>query len=107
MTWRDIMCGELREEHVGTRKTLSGWAARRRDHGGLVFVDLRDRTGITQLVINPEHAPEAAELAKEIRNEFVLQAEGEVVARAADAANPNLPTGAVEVQVTTLRIVSR
>ena len=107
MIWRDIMCGELREEHVGTRKTLSGWAARRRDHGGLVFVDLRDRTGITQLVINPEHAPEAAELAKEIRNEFVLQAEGEVVARAADAVNPNLPTGAVEVQVTTLRIVSR
>jgi aspartyl-tRNA synthetase len=107
MTWRDIMCGELREEHVGSRKTLSGWASRRRDHGGLVFVDLRDRTGITQLVINPEHAPEAAELAKEIRNEFVLQAEGEVVARAADAVNPNLPTGAVEVQVTTLRIVSR
>ena len=73
MTWRDIMCGDLREEHVGMRKALSGWAARRRDHGGLVFVDLRDRTGITQLVINPEHAPEAAELAKEIRNEFVLR----------------------------------
>ena len=107
MTWRDIMCGELREEHVGSRKTLSGWVATRRDHGGLVFVDLRDRTGITQLVINPEHAPEAAELAKEIRNEFVLQAEGEVVARTADRVNPNLPTGAVEVQVTTLRIVSR
>jgi aspartyl-tRNA synthetase len=107
MSWRDIMCGELREAHVGSGKTLSGWASRRRDHGGLVFVDLRDRTGITQLVINPEHAPEAAELAKEIRNEFVLQAEGEVVARAADAVNPNLPTGAVEVQVRTLRIVSR
>ena len=72
-----------------------------------MFVDLRDRSGITQLVINPERAPEAAELAKEIRNEFVLQAEGEVVARAADAVNPNLPTGAVEVQVDTLRIVSR
>jgi len=101
------MCGELRPEHVGSRKTLAGWAARRRDHGGLVFVDLRDRTGITQLVINPERAPAAAELAREIRNEFVLQAEGEVVARATDAVNPNLPTGAVEIQVETLRIVSR
>jgi aspartyl-tRNA synthetase len=107
MSWRDMMCGELREEHVGTRATLAGWAARRRDHGGLVFVDLRDRTGITQLVINPEHAPAAAELAKEIRNEFVLQAEGPVVARAADQVNPNLPTGGVEIQVETLRLVSR
>ena len=93
MTWRDIMCGELREEHVGHAQDARRLGARRRDHGGLVFVDLRDRTGITQLVINPERAPEAAELAKEIRNEFVLQAEGEVVARAPEAVNPNLPTG--------------
>ncbi len=107
MSWRDRMCGELRPEHIGTRTTLAGWAARRRDHGGLVFVDLRDRSGITQLVINPERSPAAAELAKEIRNEFVLQAEGDVVARAPDAVNPNLATGGVEVQVDTLRIVSR
>jgi len=107
MSWRTIMCGELREENVATNQTLAGWVARRRDHGGLVFVDLRDRSGITQLVINPERSPASAELAREIRNEFVLQASGEVVARAPEAVNPNLPTGTVEIQVETLRIVSR
>ncbi len=84
-TWRDLMCGEPRADRVGETLTLSGWAARRRDHGGLVFVDLRDRTGILQLVINPEHAPEAAERAKEIRNEFVLRARGD--ARGAHAGD--------------------
>jgi aspartyl-tRNA synthetase len=74
VSWRDLMCGEPRPEHVGRQLTLAGWAARRRDHGGLVFVDLRDRTGVTQLVINPERSPQAAALAGEIRNEFVLQA---------------------------------
>ncbi|MCY7303312.1 MAG: hypothetical protein LH654_09830, partial [Thermoleophilia bacterium] len=107
MSWRDMMCGELREEHVGSRVTLAGWVGRRRDHGGLVFVDLRDRSGIIQLVINPEHAPQAAELAKEIRNEFVLQVEGEVVARAPAHVKPNLPPRARELQVTPQRIVSR
>ncbi len=82
MTWRDLMCGDMRPEHVGQRLTLSGWAHRRRDHGGLVFVDLRDHTGLCQLVINPEHAPAAFEAAQGVRNEFVLRAEGEVVARA-------------------------
>jgi aspartyl-tRNA synthetase len=101
------MCGELREGHVGRTLTMAGWAARRRDHGGLVFIDLRDRTGIAQLVVNPERSAAAAELAKEIRNEFVLQATGRVVARAPEAVNPNLPTGAVEMQVDELRVVSR
>jgi aspartyl-tRNA synthetase len=105
--WRDLRCGEVTAERVGERLTLAGWAARRRDHGGLVFVDLRDHTGLIQLVINPERSPEAATVAHEVRNEFVLRARGEVVRRAPEAVNPNLPTGEVEVQVDELEIVSR
>ncbi len=101
------MCGEPRPEHVGVALTLAGWAARRRDHGGLVFVDLRDHTGVTQLVVNPERSPGAAEVAKEIRNEFVLRARGEVVARSSETVNPAMETGAVELQVDELEIVSR
>jgi aspartyl-tRNA synthetase len=106
MNWRDLYAGELRPEHVGRRVTLSGWAARRRDHGGLVFIDLRDEGGVCQLVVNPERAPEAAAIAHDVRNEFVLQAGGEVVARAPEAVNPNLPTGEVELQVDRLTVVS-
>jgi aspartyl-tRNA synthetase len=101
------MCGEPRAEHAGQRLTLAGWAARRRDHGGLVFVDLRDRSGVVQLVVNPERSPAAAELAKEVRNEFVLQASGEVVARSPETVNERMPTGAVELLVDELRILSR
>jgi aspartyl-tRNA synthetase len=101
------MCGEPRAEHAGRTITLAGWVARRRDHGGLVFVDLRDRSGITQLVINPERAPAAAQLASEIRNEFVLQGRGEVVARSPDTVNPRMATGEVELAVDTLEIVAR
>jgi aspartyl-tRNA synthetase len=107
VSWRDTSCGELRAADAGKRVQLAGWADTRRDHGGLVFVDLRDHTGKVQLVVNPERAPEAATVVHDVRNEFVLQAEGEVVARAAEAQNPNLPTGAVEVQVDSLRILSR
>jgi aspartyl-tRNA synthetase len=105
--WRDLPAGQLRPEHVGQRLALAGWAARRRDHGGLVFIDLRDASGLAQLVINPERAPEAAKVAHDVRNEFVVRAEGEVAARAPDAVNPSLPTGEVELQVEELEIVSR
>ncbi|HXH87662.1 MAG TPA: aspartate--tRNA ligase [Gaiellaceae bacterium] len=107
MKWRTHMCGEPSAELVGERLTLSGWVARRRDHGGLIFVDLRDGTGITQLVINPEHAAEAAALAHGIRNEFVLRAEGELVARSPETQNANMSTGEVELKVELLEIVSR
>jgi aspartyl-tRNA synthetase len=107
MSWRDAMCGELRSHDAGRRVTVAGWADTRRDHGGLVFVDLRDYTGKVQLVLNPERALAAAETAHEIRNEFVLQATGEVVTREPELVNPNLPTGQVEVQVDELRVVSR
>ena len=107
MRWRDLEAGKLRKEHVGQRFALAGWAARRRDHGGLVFIDLRDESGLAQLVINPERAADAAKVAHDIRNEFVIRAEGEVVARAPEAVNPSLPTGEVELQVDELEIVSR
>jgi aspartyl-tRNA synthetase len=107
VTWRDLMCGEVRPQHVGQRVTLAGWANTRRDHGGLVFVDLRDETGRCQLVVNPDRAPDAAKVAHDVRNEFVLQAEGEVVRRAPEAVNPNLPTGEVELQVDRLTMLSR
>ncbi|MDQ3859545.1 MAG: aspartate--tRNA ligase [Actinomycetota bacterium] len=101
------MCGDVRREHVGRRLTLAGWADARRDHGGLVFLDLRDRTGICQLVVNPERAPEAIKTAHAVRNEFVLRAEGEVARRAPEAVNENIATGDVELQVDRLEIVSR
>ncbi len=107
MTWRDVMCGEPRLEHVGRTLTLSGWVARRRDHGGLVFVDLRDRTGVTQLVVNPERSPQAAGNAHELRNEFVVRARGEIVARSPETVNPAMPTGEIELQVDELEVVSR
>jgi aspartyl-tRNA synthetase len=107
MSWRDLGAGELRKDNVGQRLTLAGWTARRRDHGGLIFIDLRDQSGMAQLVINPERSPEAARIAHDVRNEFVLRGTGEVVARAPEAVNPNLPTGEVELQVDELDLISR
>jgi aspartyl-tRNA synthetase len=92
---------------VGQTPALAGWVARRRDHGGLVFVDLRDEGGVVQLVINPERSAEAAQMARELRNEFVIRVRGEVVRRAPETVNPNMATGEVEVQVDELQILSR
>ncbi|MFL5944639.1 MAG: aspartate--tRNA ligase [Gaiellaceae bacterium] len=105
--WRDTYCGQVEADHVGTALTVAGWVARRRDHGGLIFIDLRDHTGLVQLVVNPERSPEAAQAAHAIRSEFVVRARGEVVNRAADAVNPNIATGALELQVDELELVAR
>jgi aspartyl-tRNA synthetase len=105
--WRDSGAGELGLENVGAEVMLAGWVDARRDHGGLVFIDLRDATGVIQLVVNPERAAAALVAAHELRNEFVVSARGEVVARAAELVNPNFPTGAIEVQLDSLEIVSR
>jgi len=105
--WRDLYCGEVSPDRVEDVVSVAGWVARRRDHGGLIFIDLRDHTGIVQLVVNPDRAPDAAEVAHDIRSEFVVHARGEVVRRAPEAVNPNLPTGEVEIQVDELEIVAR
>jgi aspartyl-tRNA synthetase len=90
-------CGELRAEHIGKEVTLAGWVDRRRDHGGLIFIDLRDRAGIVQVAFNPEIARSAHEAADKFRGEFVVQVKGEVARRPPGTENPRLPTGDVEV----------
>ncbi len=99
-------CGELRPEHIGQAVTLAGWVNSRRDHGGLIFLDLRDRWGLTQLVTNPELAPQAHENASHARNEYVLKVSGLVRARLPGKENPKLATGAVEVEVQSLEVLS-
>jgi aspartyl-tRNA synthetase len=105
--WRRThSCGALRGEHVGQQVTLMGWAFRRRDHGGLVFIDLRDRDGLTQCLFDPSKAGDAHAKAETVRAEFVLAVRGTVAARPAGTENPKLATGAVEVQVTEVRILN-
>lgn len=98
-------CGELRPEHVGQTVTLAGWVNTRRDHGGLIFIDLRDRYGLTQVVVNPATSAAAHEAAARARNEFVLQVTGPVRARPAGSENPRLATGAVEIEAQVIEIL--
>lgn len=99
-------CSELKLSHVGQKVDLVGWVDTRRDHGGIVFIDLRDREGVTQIVFDPEHNPKSAELAHDLRSEFVIHIEGVVRKRPANMANPKLPTGEIEVLAHQLTILN-
>jgi aspartyl-tRNA synthetase len=99
-------CGEVRAEHVGETLTLAGWVNRRRDHGGVTFIDLRDRSGVVQVVANPETSPEAHALVVDARSEWVLQIEGMVRLRPEGMQNPELPTGEIEVEVQSIKILN-
>ena len=107
MTWRDLRGSSLTTDDVGRSLLLAGWVARRRDHGGLIFVDLRDEEGLLQVVINPERSAEAAAAARDLRNEFVIQVRGDVVRRTPETVNPNMATGEIEVQADSLKVLSR
>ena len=102
---RTLYCGQLRADHVDSTVTLCGWAHRRRDHGGLIFIDLRDREGLAQIVCNPERQ-EAFRAAERVRGEFVLRVTGKVRRRPAGTVNPELPTGEVEVVAQEVEILN-
>lgn len=102
---RSHACGELNLQNIGDEVTLAGWVQKRRDHGGLIFIDLRDRSGLVQIVIDPQ-TPAAFSLAEKVRHEFVLAVKGSVSARPEGTINPNLVTGAIEVGVTDITILN-
>lgn len=103
---RDKGCGEIRESDIGRNMKLYGWVFRRRDHGGLIFIDLRDRSGILQVVSSPEISGGAHELAHSLRSEYVISVSGEIRKRPAGTENPNIPTGMVEMHVDKLEILN-
>jgi aspartyl-tRNA synthetase len=104
--YRDHWAGDLRAEQVGERPRVAGWVHRRRDHGGLIFIDLRDRSGLLQLVFRPEEAPEAHAAAGRLRSEDVISATGELVRREEGTVNPALPTGEVELAVSAFELLA-
>ena len=106
-TMRTHYCGNLRTEHIGETVTLYGWVDRRRDHGGVIFLDLRDRTGIVQIVSDPQRTPEFYSLAETLRNEYVVKIVGRVSRRPEDSLNPKLPTGEVEIYADRIELLNR
>jgi aspartyl-tRNA synthetase len=103
---RTHYCGELRGEHVGQTVTLFGWVDRRRDHGGVIFLDLRDRQGTIQIVSDPERTPALYALAESLRNEYVVKVQGKVTQRPADSLNPKIATGEVEIYAEVIEVVN-
>jgi aspartyl-tRNA synthetase len=103
---RSCYCGDPRPTQVGQELIVMGWVHARRDHGGVTFIDLRDRSGIVQIVFNPQVNETAHTAAKDIRMEYVLAVRGTLMNRSVETLNPNLPTGAVELQVSELRILN-
>ncbi len=103
---RTHTCGELTKEHEGQEVTLSGWVNSRRDHGGIIFIDLRDRYGLTQITFDPEVNIEATKKADQVRNEWVLQVTGKVAVRPAKMINDKISTGAIEIEVTSVNILN-
>jgi aspartyl-tRNA synthetase len=101
--FRDAWAGDVDLDRCGTEVRVAGWVHRRRDHGGLIFIDLRDRSGLVQLVIHPQASGDAFALAEDLRSEHVISAEGEIVKRAPENINPNLATGAIEIHVRSLQ----
>lgn len=106
MFGRTYYCGEMTEKAIGESVTLKGWVQKRRDLGGLIFIDLRDRTGIVQVVFNPDVSKEALAIAEGIRNEYVLDIQGKVVAREEGTVNKNLKTGAIEIHADAVTVLS-
>ena len=105
--YKDTNCGEPRESTVGSLITVAGWVHRRRDHGNLIFIDLRDRSGLLQVVFNPEYSEAAHELAGSLRSEWVVQITGKIVRRLPGAENPELPTGTVELSATKIVVLNK
>jgi aspartyl-tRNA synthetase len=104
---RSYYCGQLRKEHIGETVTLYGWIDRRRDHGGVIFVDARDRSGVVQIVSDPVRTPHSYQQAESLRNEYVVKIIGRVTQRPEDSLNPRLPTGEVEIYADTIELLNR
>ena len=104
MIFRNKKCGEIRTDNIGEKVILSGWVQRRRDHGKVIFIDLRDRSGLVQVVFDYEQSKEIFALAEELRSEYVVRVEGKVVARDKEAVNPKLATGEIEIHAESLDI---